>query len=163
MKEEPRGLSREEAFRWHMPEDPPKEGCWEWRGRMDLCGYGKVRFGGKTHGAHRASYGVFKGEIPKGMKVLHDPVLCNNPPCVNPNHLRVGTQADNMRDRVLAGTHQRGGEGSHFAKLTEDDVRNIRNSYAAGGINYSELAHKYSVTASTVSDVVRRKTWRHIA
>jgi len=99
------------------------------------------------------------GEIPKGMFVLH---RCDNPSCVNPKHLFLGTQADNVQDRDVKG-HQKGpfGESHHSAKLTEKDVREIRRLYSQGlpviGIS-RRLGHPYDC----VWGVTSGKTWKHV-
>lgn len=156
----PRGLTREEAFRWYMPGDPPEEGCWEWQGVRDPDGYGKANYCGKQTGAHRLSYEIHRGPIPRGMSVLHDPAICNNRACVNPDHLRLGTQAENMRDRLVAGTYHRGGD-VYCSKLTEDDVRAIRSSHAEGA-SKKGLARQYGVTDAAIHAVVTRRTWKHV-
>lgn len=157
----PRGLTFAEAFSWFMPGTPPEGECWEWQGGTRWDGYGRFKFSGEWVLAHRASYEIHKGPIPYGGQVLHDPVLCNNPSCVNPAHLRIGTYLDNNLDQAIAGTRSKG-EGRPASKLTESDVRAIRTEYATGGVFYKELASRYGVSASVVGEIVNRKAWRHV-
>lgn len=119
-------------------------------------GYGLKSFKGKLMLAHRVAYMLAKGAIPDGMVVMH---LCDNPLCVNPEHLRAGTQKENRQDCIMKGRHNasRGEEHVH-SKLTEKDVRAIR----ASTLNDCELAKLYNVSRRTVSDARRGKTWRHI-
>lgn len=159
---------------WRFVE--PGEGCWEWRGTRMLTGYGQIRSGGKDTRwmyAHRLSWEVHFGPIPEGMKVCH---RCDNPPCVRPDHLFIGTDADNVADKVSKGRQLRGdnhpsrrrpdlvrrGEAKPMAKLTEDIVRAIRAEHAAGTITMAALARRYGVSPSIISVVVARKTWRHV-
>jgi len=138
--------------------------CWEWNGRRRATGYGV--FDGK--GAHRFSYTVHVGPIPDGLHVLH---RCDNPPCVNPDHLWLGTQADNMRDMREKGRDNRTarsrGEAHHAAKLTAGQVADIRARFIAG-INASRrgnsaaLAEAFGVTQATIQNIARRKAWKHI-
>lgn len=75
-----------------------ESGCWEWNGNTsDRRGYGSLRFHGRTVKAHRLAYSTWVGEIPEGMVVMH---LCDNPPCINPDHLKVGTNDENMQDML---------------------------------------------------------------
>ena len=106
----------EEKF---IPE--PNSGCWLWFA-ASVRGYGHFRFRGRQCRAHRVAYEMFIGPIPSGFSVLHD---CDTPSCVNPQHLRLGTQADNMRDMMDRGRTLTGSR-NHSAKLTEDDVLAIR-------------------------------------
>ena len=159
----PRGLSLKEAFEWHMPGGPPEEGCWEWKGcRHQKHAYGKIRFQKKDYVTHRVSYEIYRGPIPPGMQVLHDPVLCNNPSCVNPNHLRLGTPAENVADIDIAGTRTARGEGHRLSKLNEREVREIRESYANGIASKSELSRRYGVTPSNIGKILNRTIWKHV-
>ena len=119
-------------------------------------GYGLVCYKGKTQLAHRASYSKSKGVIPAGMVVMH---TCDNPLCINPDHLVVGTQRENRVDCVTKGrANVSKGEEHYCAKLTEDIVREIR----ASSLTNTELSEMYGVHRRTISDARRGKTWRHI-
>ena len=91
-------------WEWVRITDP--EGCWEWVGAKSYNGYGRFSIGGRYYGTHRVAYELFGGSIPTGMCILHS---CDNPPCVNPAHLRLGTQLDNMRDMHAKGRARQGG------------------------------------------------------
>lgn len=137
--------------------------CEEWGKYRDKNGYGQVRFDGRATYAHRAAYCELRGmgihEI-DGLVVLHK---CDNPSCVNPEHLELGTHADNVADKVQK-NRQQCGEDVPGAKLTEGDVRNIRASYQHGvrGKGYASLAKQYGVTLSAIVSVIKRKTWNHV-
>ena len=158
-------MSRTLAERfWAKVEKKGSDECWTWIGRRDQAGYGKfyVKDGTRetTAYAHRISYELSIGPIPNGLCVLHH---CDNPPCVNPNCFFLGTQADNMADMDRKG--RRGytgskGENNHNAKLTENDVREIRA--AQGGETGVSLARRYRVTSALISLVQSRKAWRHV-
>lgn len=131
--------------------------CWPWMGKSDPNGYGYFEAEG-YRGAHRVSYFLAYGAIPDGMFVCH---RCDNPPCVNPGHLFLGTQADNMSDMWRKG---RGASPFHarpLAKLTEEDVREIRR-VVRSGVPQSEMAAKYGVSRPTISNLIARKTWAHV-
>ena len=134
-----------------------KEGeCWLWTAAVNSWGYGQIRDDNSRQiGAHIASYMLFRGDVPNGMTVLHS---CDNPLCVNPEHLSIGTQAENIADCVRKGRNAKG-ERQHSSKLTEDDVVAIR---IASGIKYSELSKKYMVNPTTIKRIRERIIWRHI-
>lgn len=173
-----RGGSFEENF-WPkvnkdgpIPAHRPELGqCWVWTasttGRIG-SEYGWLkRPGGHGVRAHRASWEIHFGPVPDGVFVLHS---CDNRLCVRPGHLFLGSQVDNMRDMAAKGRQifqvhpEQGphGERARTAKLTERDVLEIRHSCVVGGRTYSELAQRFQVTNSTIGQIVRRHTWKHI-
>ena len=126
-------------------------------------GMGRRRDGAGYAIAHRVSWGIHNGPIPPGVKVLH---TCDNPPCVNPAHLFLGTQADNIKDCLDKGRANYGtlsGSDNGNAKLTETEVLAIREKYASGKIFQRELAKEYGVTQTHISYLVREKNWRYLA
>lgn len=126
--------------------------CWVWCGSKAPGGYGQLSVGGKLQRANRVSWRLFRGEIPKGLHVLH---RCDNPPCVNPEHLFLGTHGDNVRDMFSKG---RGKFTRIPPKLTEDQVTKI---YSDDRI-YKEIAKDYGVDPSTICDIKRRKSWKKL-
>lgn len=130
--------------------------CWPWLGYRNKKGYGRcfVWVGDINYVApHRASWAIHRGH-PGDMQVLH---RCDNPPCCNPRHLFLGTNTDNVKDRVSKGRTQRG--ATHFlARLTEDDVRAMR---AATGSTAS-IARRFGVSHGTARAVLTWRTWKHI-
>lgn len=135
-----------------------RDDCWLWTGHIVADGYGKIMIDGKKKKVHRASYELFKGPIPKGMIVRH---MCNEPLCINPDHLLLGTFQENADDMVKAGRSSHG-ENHPKAKLTDDSVREIRRSYAAKEYSQQELANKYGVNQMNISFIVRRSSWKHV-
>lgn len=131
--------------------------CWEWTRGKHRFGYGWFHNGRKTVTAHRYSYELHFGPIPEGMGVLH---RCDNPSCVRPDHLFLGTQADNNADKVRKGRQHRG-EGTGGAKLCADDVRQIRELYAAG-LTQIKIAESFGICRENVGQIVRRETWKHV-
>lgn len=133
-----------------------ESGCWFWLRFANKEGYGRTSYRGKEDFAHRVSYKVFRGEIPSGLFVLHK---CDVPCCVNPDHLFLGTPADNTRDMLKKGRNNptRGERGSS-SKLTASDVIAIRNDNRTN----REIGADYGICPPSVSDIKLRKTWAHI-
>lgn len=134
----------------------PNTGCWLWTGAVTRNGYGSVTHQRRSLGAHRLAFALFAAPIPHGMSVLHH---CDTPLCVNPSHLWLGSQADNLKDMVRKGRYKsvRG-----HGRLTEDKVRAIR-SRAASGVPQCALRREYGVCRSSISQIVNRKSWRAVA
>ena len=131
--------------------------CWIWTAYKTTNGYG--RFGMAAHigpkAAHRVAWALTHGEIPKGLNVLHK---CDNPPCVRPSHLFLGTLKENSQDmkNKLRGTI---GESNKHAKLTKNDVLEIRESCAKKELKQYQLAEKYNVSTAAISLIVNRINW----
>lgn len=134
--------------------------CQIWLGYVDRAGYGVIRFNGKNHLAHRASWIIEHGPIPDGAMVLH---RCDNPSCVNPAHLFLGTQRNNMEDMVTKGrSHKPIGTRNASAVLTDDQVRDIRASYVPQYGSCVALARRYGVGRSTIWGIVKGNSWKHV-
>ena len=134
--------------------DDVETGCWLWMGWRNQKGYGQVWVNGKSAGAHRVSWSLHNGPIPEGLCVCH---TCDNPPCVNPAHLWVGTNAENHEDKVAKKRHGYG-ETHSKAKLTERDVLDIRASRESD----VALARRYGVTHQAVASARSGEHWKHI-
>lgn len=127
--------------------------CWEWTASLKRgTGYGQFDIGGYTESAHRASWIIHNGDIPKEMQVLHH---CDNRLCVNPNHLFLGTQKDNMIDMITKFREK------PRKILTNGEILNIRAAYRNGMLQRI-IGEKYKVSRQTISDIVRYKTWRRV-
>jgi hypothetical protein len=135
-----------------------KYGCWIWNGCKDKDGYGIIGYKMKKCRAHRISYLLFRGKIPLNICVCHK---CDNPSCVNPNHLFLGTNQDNHTDAMNKERHSRG-ESNGMSKLTESAVVSIRLAYKKGNETLKSLADKYSVSITLIWYIIYRKNWTHI-
>lgn len=132
--------------------------CWTWTATRGLNGYGYLVVGpGHRSGlAHRLAYEFAHGSIPAGMLVRH---TCDNPPCVRPEHLRLGTPAENVGDRLARGRQHRG-ERTGGARLTAEQVRAIRT--LAATTSQRAIARMLGVNRATVADVLHGVTWTHV-
>jgi hypothetical protein len=145
---------------WKHVSPEPTSGCWLWGGPMDAYGYGTLSSGGATANgakhlkAHRFSYGMLKGEIPFGLHVCH---RCDNRLCVNPDHLFLGTNHDNLADMRRKGRHIKGHRCSR-AKLDEAAV--VRMRQATG--THTAVAKQFGVSVATASRVRRGLWWKHV-
>ncbi len=141
-----------EAVFWSRIDE--SDDCWQWLGTIKNeppRNYGQMHYRGRSWMAHRLAWTFRFGPIPEGLQVLH---TCDNPECVNPDHLWLGTQADNMRDRDE--------KGRMFKRLEGTDVKSIRVLYETGTFTQYMLAEMFDVTRGTIGDVVNGRTWRNL-
>jgi len=134
--------------------------CWPWRGAIDWDGYGKF-YPTRRNGvpAHRFAYELVNGKIPAGMLACH---ICDNPGCCNPKHVYPGTHSQNNKDAFRRGRRSLKGDLSPSRKLTSKQVLTIRRKYSSGEYTQSKLADQYGVDHTTISCIIRRKSWSHI-
>lgn len=150
----------EEAF-WARVDKAGPDDCWLWKGHVEHRGYGVLgRRSSGTHTllAHRISWKIHFGEIPDGLCVCH---RCDVKTCMNPRHYFLGTIAENNLDNVSKERHVKG-ERVGSAKLTADQVGQIRHEYGSGFSNQSALSKKFGVAFQTISRIVRNEMWRHV-
>lgn len=175
-------------FEKKIDKSPHPKGCWIWTASRNTAGYGTFQFSGEKRGAHQASFILYKGPIPVATPfVCHS---CDNPPCVNPEHLFLGTPLDNMRDMVKknrqasgdeAGPRKRPesrprgddhhtrrmpetvqrGEDNPLTTMTEQDVRNIMLARSTG-LGGRAIAVELKLGKGAVDGVIYGRTWRHI-
>ncbi len=143
--------TRMEVFLSRIAQDD-SSGCWVWTAGRARAGYGVFGMDGRTITAHRAAWRLFRGEIPRGVFVCHH---CDNPPCCNPDHLFLGTCADNVADMISKDRHARRERNGH-AKLNSRTVAAIRR---CRGLSHRELAERYGVSRSLIGMVLARKRW----
>lgn len=164
----------EERF-WAKVDRGATDACWCWMAYRNPQGYGRVWWAGRRRLAHRLAWEFEHGPIPAGVCALH---RCDNPPCVNPAHLFLGTHADNAADRDSKGRQvaPRGdrsgsrlhperrprGEQHGSAILTEAEVREIR-SWRTAGFLLRQIGAAYGVSPSTIKAIASRRIWRHVA
>jgi len=132
--------------------------CWVWQLALVTQGYGQVSIKHKSYRAHRIAYELFYKESTQGKLVCH---ICDNPPCINPEHLFLGTAKENTQDMVKKQRHNHG-ERHHFAKLTKQAVLDMRKRHKQGNITIAQLASEYGVSPSSARKAIVGLMWRHI-
>lgn len=156
-----RGTPTERFWRYVSKSD----GCWEWTGAKSPQGYGQLRVAGRTINATRLSIQIHTGQVLD----RHDYAChhCDNPGCVRPDHLFVGTCSDNFQDMARKHgwpkrPHQPRGSKVKNSRLTEEDVKIIRSSYVPRVVTRAQLAKRFGVSVATINEVVYRRYWRHV-
>jgi Mor family transcriptional regulator len=154
-------------IRWRMKKKPPierfeekfakTEGCWIWAAFIAPNGYGLFYDGERDVGAHRYSYAAYVGQIPQGLIVRHK---CDVPACVRPDHLHLGTQAENIQDKITKKRQSKGAKIGN-AKLTEDQIVALRSAYEAGASGHA-LATQFSISPAHVYKILRGQLWAHV-
>ena len=148
-----------------------KDGCWDWLGSVTVKGRPRFKVDGETASAYRISYLIHKGTIPPGLLICH---TCDNPSCCNPDHLWVGTHADNQRDCFLKKRRARGKNNGRHTKpettprgvthgrstLTDDDVRHIRR--LGGTMPQAKIGELFNTPQTNVSLILRGLAWKHV-
>lgn len=134
-----------------------RDNCWEWVGGTSVLGYGHFFMKGKLEQAHRASWKIYKNKIPKGLCVLHK---CDNRKCVNPKHLWLGTQKDNIKDMIKKGRDKKASSDRNGgAKLNWNQVDEIRKIRKEEGTYYKDLAKMFNVHYATIKRIITKKSW----
>jgi hypothetical protein len=150
-------MESEERF-WSRVDVGEPDECWLWQG-LKHEGYGRFYFKGRRVYVHRLSWEwANQQEIPKGMLVLH---TCDQSSCVNPAHLQLGTQAENMRQMKERG-RSRAGERNALAKMTDAQVKEIRRIANEGKLKHKEIAALVGVSVSGVRKVIYGTRWKHV-
>jgi len=136
-------------------------GCREWRSWTDgKAGYGKITVANRRHMAHRLSWEEANARpVPEGMVIRH--VVCDNPPCINPDHLAPGTQVQNVAEQIAKGRHVRSRGANHsLAKLTPEQAQEIRARFSRGGVTKAELGREYGLSATGIWRVVTGRSYQ---
>lgn len=157
-KRRPDNLNGQSLLDWMFEQTVETEtGCWEWQRFRNERGYGKIGHQGKGWLTHRLVL-CLRGELPEGTYALH---RCDNPACINPDHLFAGTQAENLQDMKMKAREPRGEKRGH-AKLTPEMVRCIRSQYRKGFETHQSLADRFGVSPRLIGGIIRGQRWTHI-
>lgn len=140
---------------WENVEKKELEDCWIWNGTSDGHGYGCIVYNSKNILAHRASWLLAHGDLPQGMSILHK---CDVPLCVNPNHLFIGTQLDNMKDMAMK-KRSTIGEKNPMSKITQEIANETRKRYLNGELMV-DIANDYDISRVLVSYIINNKIWK---
>lgn len=143
---------------WKSVDKKGENECWNWKSSKNKKGYGRIHLGMVGTTAHRFSYMINKGEIPEGMFVCHS---CDNPGCVNPNHLFLGTNKDNMKD-CMDKNRVAWGERTKHSKLNNEQVLEIIDLYKTNRYTEKELGLMFGVSFSNIYQIIEGKTWRRL-
>ena len=152
-------MSSPNDFWSHVDKSKGPDGCWPWmKGHSNYKGYGSGTYQGKGFVAHRLAWELHNhSTIPTGMCVLH---ACDNPGCCNPLHLRIGTNAENVADRMARGrSNLPRNEKAYWAKLTWANVREIRGSFVPRVVTHADLAKRFGVHKGTIASVLSGRKW----
>lgn len=164
-KQKPFTVEQNISAFWARVRKLSKEECWEWQGSFDnktKFGYGRAVYKQKNIRAHRLSWIIENGAIPDNLNVCHK---CDNPKCVNPNHLFLGTDKDNVADCIIKGRFTKEiGEDRYNAKLNEEQVREIRRRHTIRSkVNSGvALAREFGICRTMVDAIVKRIRWKHV-
>ena len=163
-----RGASLDVRF-WMRVKRSLGGGCWEWLGSKTDRGYGRIKHHGRELRAHALSYEINVGRVGR-MIVCHS---CDNPGCVRPDHLWLGTHTENIADRDRKGRTARGEQISNTCKLNEQTVRAIRKLWRTegtrlkpghrGGLNFSEVGRRFGISNVQARNICLGKSWKHVA
>ncbi len=157
-----RGKTLEEKF---LSRAIKSDGCWIWDGNINpASGYGRLFFEGRNYFAHRVSYQLHHGPVADELVVCH---MCDNPPCVNPNHLFLGTHADNVADKMAKGRWDGGtlsGERNVNSKLTEEQAREIKGLLKFPHFHgkYAQMGRTFGVDECVIHHIKAGRSWRHV-
>jgi len=144
---------------WDKVDKKSENDCWEFMSHRDKNGYGIFSIKHKNIRAHRFSYILAHGKIPKGLIVRH--FICDNPCCVNSSHLMIGTNADNSKDCVSKNRNRKG-EGVNTCKLTREEVLEIRRLYSERSMLVKDLSNIFGINRHQILNIATGRSWKHI-
>lgn len=150
--------SVQERF-WSKVNRDNDDGCWEWVGGKVRGGYGWFKSDDKHYQAHRFVWMITYGEIPNGMLICH---TCDNPSCVNPKHLWLGTDKTNAEDRVRKKRQSRGTTNHPKIRVSPEQVKEMRKVYSLGNISMRKLASIYGICYSETNAILNHRTWKDV-